>query len=423
MTTETIIDRPTDNFHSAVHEGAQKQYNPENKRIVFFVGSNIAAHCALRDVIDRLVGHGIPSEVYLTDIRASYPDLKDKISRPEIRHYAAYEKGILFDVIYPLLDENEIALTPDGNLIEGRMYAPWQLADHFKEEGVTVAKDFLADPSKPETLPLDINNPEFVNYIRYQKDIILGCGIRSMPIIKTPLLNAFEYKEYRGLYGHLFNAHPGNLMKDGTLKQTFPGTYISFWTGMEDFPTNHWTLHIMDEKVDTGPILDTASDRTFPTMMENTCGMRIQASEMISGHIIKWLSWAPEDLKPPRPQDQEDREKERYTYPTHEQWQEFHQKGGLTVNPRAHIKWLVDMYAGGQNTPLGKEMFRQCMAYIAEKQAEYIEAYKSTYGTTVLPPEFGQDDFYIDPSESQGLFRRMTSRVRHGTPGSFNLSF
>jgi hypothetical protein len=341
--------------------------NPQDKKVVFLVGNNAAAHSVLNIVLQELASMGIHADVYLTPLPKN-PALQRKIDLPENRNFKFYER-LPIDVIYPIIEARPILLRGD-DLDEHIKYSPRQLAEFYKTRGIRIQVETLED----------VNDPKFVDKICADPNIVMGYNVRGMQILKAPIIQAFQEKEYKlsantpVIRGYIANAHPGPL-------PSIPGTHTVFWARMLGLTRNEWTLHVIDEGIDTGPTLDTCTKAfgRHKTLLQSMIGMDREAAQMIVSNTRLFFEGRP---RQPLAQRSEGRPEKNYSYPTHEQWEIAKQQGIVAVNPQNYALALAREYTGGtENAPnLYQEICLACLDSINRWQREYEVLQLQHYG-------------------------------------------
>lgn len=188
---------------------AAARLNTQNKKVVFLVGANASAHGILRHILPAFASMGIHVDIYLTRMPAS-KNLQDKLNIPENKRFSFYEQ-LPLNVIYPLMEP--LGRGGKGaDLDETLRYSPRELAAHFSAQGINIRVEDLDNP----------NDPAFVKKIQDDPDIVHAYNIRSMHILKQPIIDAFESKVYQGTKSYIANVHPGEL-------PLIPGTHTAFW--------------------------------------------------------------------------------------------------------------------------------------------------------------------------------------------------
>lgn len=348
---------------------APSTLNPEHKKIVFLIGNNAAAHNIMRHVLPALAGMGVHADIYLTRMPVS-ASLQKKLDVPENKRFSFYEK-LPIDVIHPLLEQEKTIL--DGaDLKASLQYSPRQVADYCQTLGITVNVAHLDDP----------NDPAFVKKIADDPAIVHGYNIRSMHILKQPLIDAFESKSYNGngIKGYIANAHPGEL-------PLLPGTHTTFWARKKRRTWMEWSLHVIDKGIDTGPMLDTCGKALSPkkTLMQSLMSMDQAVAQMLVTNTRLFFQKTPRTALP---QDSHFsaalRPSKNYTYPTHDEWDEAWAEGIRPVDPDTYIEALTLEHTGYRGTELNcsrlsRRVRRALERAVSQFEAQYAKEYQAAY--------------------------------------------
>lgn len=190
------------------------------RRLVIFTSDCLVAHMHLNDILPFLKAQKIKPVIFMM------PDTKSPRAQiPSLQRFSFYEEGILNDVIYPVLEDNEHRaqrLTPTFN----------QMA---RDNGFTVtAVEKQTDPAIMDAL----NAPGVIGALSVYHDVIF----------KAPLINAVKEK------GFFWNLHPAILPQN-------QGLYLAFWNMVHGQSHHGCTLHEIDEGIDTGRIIATSQGR------------------------------------------------------------------------------------------------------------------------------------------------------------------
>lgn len=379
--------------------------NPENKKLCFLVGSNMAAHYTLRHTIQALADLGIPCEIFLTDIKAKGPVMREKLSRPEVRNFAFFDK-IMINHGYQYLEDRPMLLDDHGDLLGDVMYTPNQLAKFFSDKGVPVTVEKIDD----------IHAPEFIERIRNDDRIARTYNIRSMPILSPELIKAFENKtSFNSIPSQIVNCHPGDVI-------LYPGTNIAFWARMNGYGQNTWTLHVMEEGVDTGPFLDRTSRALKPgkTLMQDMCSMAPNAAAMIINDAQ--LLFQTHTVRTPIPQNQRPgfnkRPKENYTYATHDEYFKAFHRDIRDVDPHSFLPATVEDYTGGLTSELSMGLHHILAKNGLEWQIKFIDEYFETYGYHC--PQFNRhenpDHYFLNVPPAPEQRKIMEPAANHTPP-------
>lgn len=367
--------------------------NQHTRKTALIVGSNAAAHYALRYAIQSIADRNIPCDIYLTDIIANTQDLKEKINRPETRNFSFYEHLMInhgYDILEQFDQRDGMELDLYGDLRHDLQYSPQQIERHYSGKRLAVTVTDMADPSLPLN-DRDINYPNFVSKIANDQTLARAYNIRSMQILKPATIRAFENKTMNGFPSRIINAHPGEVI-------TYPGTNIAFWARMNKYPENVWTLHVIDQGIDTGDVVDQASQmlKAKKTLLQDMLGMAQSAGNMIGSDNRLFFNGTPRPAIPQKSNpDYANRPKDNYTFATHQEWLDSYNRGIRAVNPQNYIEALVRDYTGSLTSERSVTLHRALAQATLDWQKDYLQIYQAEYGT--YPPEY-------DPQNPQDYF-------------------
>ncbi|MFP4312955.1 MAG: hypothetical protein ACLFR0_01400 [Alphaproteobacteria bacterium] len=373
--------------------GFNANNNQHSRKTVFILGSNAAAHYVARNAIPGIGDRRIPIDIYKTDNLAKTKSLQDKLARPEVRNQAFFEK-LMINHGYHVLDHFDqrdgMLLDEHGDLRQDLQYSPDQLARYYTSKGVQVNVIDMADPSLPEE-DRDVNHPKFVDKIANDQSIGYACNIRSMQILKPTTIAAFENKTMHGNPTRIINAHPGEVI-------TYPGTNIAFWARKNGYHENVWTLHVIDQGIDTGDVLDQVSNilKKGKTLMQDMLGMAPHAGNMIAADNRLTYQGTPRQAIPQvNHQHYASKPANNYTFATHQEYEDAYQQGIRVVNPQKYIEALVLEYTGSLTSERSVALHRSLAQATLDHQKDYLNIYQAEYGT--YPPEY-------DPNNPQDYF-------------------
>lgn len=407
---------------AAVNTVFSPNMNPDNKKVNFIIGMNTASHYILRKVIDPIAELGINADIYITDNIPKSPKHKEKLDRPETKHFAFHEH-LVMDVVDPVLERFDRAhglqLNYNGELAAHRQYTPRQLEEYYANKGVTIKIIDMADPSLPEK-DRDINDPSFVQKMLDDPDFVLTVNIRGMQIMGQPLIDALESNTINGNKTRVINAHPGDVF-------AFPGTNIAFWARMKNYAMNVWTTHVIDKKIDHGPFLNRSQRalKSGKSLLQDMLAMTDDVAVMIRNHITTLFNGS-EPAATPQSQDPKFRQKPKdangndttYTYATHQEWIDGYNQHGIRIaDPVGYIEALTVDYTGSLSGERSETLLHELATAMLAEQQRHIQEYHSTYG--YYPPYFDPakpNDYYIDVNKYPP-YQPPGQNLAHGTPG------
>ncbi len=362
-------------FHSAAAQtraANNNDLNPENKKITFIVGTNVAAHKTLRDAVSALADQGIPCEIILTDALPKGPKLAEKLGRPEVRNFAFFDK-IMIKKGYPIIESMPIILDSSGDLDSDLVYTPKQLAEFYTNKGVNVTVEHVHN----------INDPTFIDRIKNDDSIARAYNIRNMQIMSQDLIDAFENKTMQnGLKSQIINIHPADVFE-------YPGTNTAFWMRMNVSTQNVWTAHVIDKGIDSGPFLDKTfrALKSGKTLMQDLCSMAPFAAQMIVNDGMMFLGGS---QRPTIPQNAtaefSKKPNQHYTYAKHDDYIAAFRRGIVDVAPQSFIPAIVEDHFGDITTPEAQTVHHILAEEALKWQNDYLKIYHKEYNE--LPPQY-----------------------------------
>lgn len=195
--------------------------NTKPKKVGLFVGSDITAHLILNKVVPEMIDSGFRPVIFMPEHKLPSPNTEkgQNARAPELKRLAFFERRLLAEVVYPYLN---------GLTERTKPIAPMMLA---KKYGLR----YFEVPN--------INAPDFVARQKKAKDYVGALSIRCFQIFKPEHIQAWRDK------GFLINLHPGILPEYQGLMS------VAREMADENQKTYGWTLHHIDEGIDTGNIL------------------------------------------------------------------------------------------------------------------------------------------------------------------------
>jgi hypothetical protein len=308
------------------------------EHIALFIGSDITAHLVMNKVVPQMILSGYQPIIFMPEhITPSQGIKKEHANQFELREVAFYERELANNVVYPFLKEFPYRGTDHKNL------SPEALGEKYD--------------LKVRSVP-NVNDKEFIKSLREEPSIIGGLSIRCFQIFKPEIIDLFKNR------GFFLNLHPGVLPKYRGVMST-----IRAMAASEN--EYGWTLHEIDEKIDTGDILWVTARK----LEQGKTGLLSQIDiaslgaesikraleELDNGNILKGH---PQDIKKGK----------YYTYPNPSELSAWLKKG-LSLADGDEIKQvLVDKFSDA-STRHGQKL--------SEEIAYAIETWKSSN----KPPE------------------------------------
>jgi len=184
------------------------------KNIVLFIGNDVVAHMFLNHFIPKMVADGInPILVMVTGKKPK------AYNHTELNRYHFYENQLLNDIIYPHINNgtSEIKLNS---------LTPSQLITKYDLQTISTT---------------NVNAPELREQLETM-DFMGAISVRCFQIFKTNIIKSMQAK------GFFCNSHPGIL-------PYHKGVFCMLRGIVNDQKHLGWTLHEIDEGIDTGRII------------------------------------------------------------------------------------------------------------------------------------------------------------------------
>ena len=325
------------------------------KRVVLFAGDNGTSHAVLNRLIPELLDSGIEPIVLLTPGTNS-----PKAKIQEIQDFSFFETDLLENV-YDYL-ENSYPLTKNGGQPrENRFYSPDQLADLY---GIHMEKI------------RDVNDPRLIARINEDPNIIGSVSVKNYKLFVPPAIDALKED---GKF--LWNVHTGEL-------PPYRGVFVPVRVMQDDNNEYGWTLHDIDEGIDTGAVIDirTRRFREGMTALDAYYDMVDKGSDMVADNVKLAAKKMP---RPPIPQDQD---KARYfSFPTAEEIHALEEKEPPQhlYDEDAIVERYITMFSDPHNDPEHANGL-----YLVMKAA--IEDYKNGRDIEIRPDLYVQQDSSAD---------------------------
>lgn len=282
-TAQAIINAQTLNYESTNIMTAT--FKTPSRHVALFIGSDISSHILLNSLIPELQKRGFEPFVYFTKHLAS-----KKPVLSEIAEQGFYERTMLSDHIYPFLDQFGISSNAP-------CVSPLQIARKY---GISVVQN------------QDVNDPAFLDTLQTQ-NIHAGIVIRSYQKFGKDIIHYFQDRPN----GALWNLHPGILPH-------YRGVMTYFRSMDEGQDKAGYSLHVMDENWDSGPVIDIHPmplDLKKP-MLNNYCDIAPSGISMIVDNLEKLVRGQTPGALPQNPE-----ESRYFTFPHSEEMNTFLSKG------------------------------------------------------------------------------------------------
>lgn len=289
------------------------------KKVALFIGNDITAHLVLNKIVPEIMDAGYTPIIFLPKHKTS-----EKANLPQLKEMAFFERALLNDVVYPYLN---------GHTERSKPIAPEILA---KKYGLTCIH-----------VP-DINDPKFIARQKKAKDYVGALSVRCFQIFKAEHIQVWREKGLLGEKGFLLNLHPGVLPE-------YQGVMSVARAIADEKRMNYgWTLHHIDEGIDTGNIL---AKQVLPvdkskTVLKSTIDLAESGARSIV-RIFEDLSYG-QILEGTR-QPPQGEGATYYSYPTSEELGAWSKAGIRLVDAEETVKLYTEIFSD-PNTPHGKEL-------------------------------------------------------------------
>lgn len=317
-------------------------------KIPLFVGGDITALTVINNIVPRMVEAGYEPVLYFPEHKPS-----KKASHPDLVKAAYFERIILNEVIYPFLEKDTKTLTKE-----------------FKSRAQCLPPRMLAEKYKLhyEEVP-DVNEPAFVERIKNDNSVFLSISVRCFQIFKKDMIEACRS------HGNFLNLHPGLL-------PNYRGV-LSVARAMADGQDNYgWTLHHIDEGIDTGRIVDLGAIQlnSHNTALRETMRMACVGSKMLLQNLEKIAEGQTLVGYPQVP-----KEAKYFSYPTAETLDDWRENGPCLVNPDEMPEVYADHFIK-PGTKLGSKL--SSALKVATQRAIEEKGYTGNCGTDGRKPAF-----------------------------------
>ncbi len=323
----------------------------KEKSVIIYAGEDLVDLLVLNGLVPALVDMGIKPIIAFP----KKPHLKNpNLSNPDIQKYGFYQHDVIQETIIPFLDSKPTVLDSSGGLRDDTCYTANQLAQYFDLEVRHIE---------------NVNSAEHVQSIKDDNSLVGALSIRCMQTFRQPLIDAISEK------GFFWNAHPGKLPE-------FKGVIPVFRAMLAGDKSLEWTLHVIDKGPVQGQsvkdVLDTGAKlyatRQLVDMKKsvfwhyNTNANNVTA--MILGHLQDALAG-----KKIQRFVQDKTKGEYHSYPEQDLTNEFHEAGGMLVEPRNKMeKFLAKVFVPHVN-PNRAEFFHILSKAIDDKFGANVTSY------------------------------------------------
>jgi|GEM_PF-1832785 len=322
----------------------------KKQKIALFVRNGLVGHEGLNILVPKIKEIGFEPVIFNTG-----EILSKKGGIPELADLGFYETALLRDVVLPYLDARPLLLDENDLPVDGVQYSLQHLVQLYDLEYHDVS---------------NVNDPAFIESIKADDRIVGGACVRILQIFKSEAIKAFKEK------GFLWNLHTGVLPK-------YKGVHIPYRCLENGASEYGWTLHYVNEGVDTGDII--AVDSVPLDYKKSVFDTYLSMGEKGVGLILKELSNFKESGALPKARPQTEKEKESYyTFPTAQEMTKYDEMGIRFVD----IQKVPDMYAS-KFSVLGTGHAQQLRMHVIEaigdweRQKEELPAVRTKRSSAV----------------------------------------
>lgn len=276
------------------------------KTIALFVGSGAIGNMAINKAVPLIVQMGYQPILFQTQ----EPRL-ERAGISALQESRFYETTLLQEAV-ATAEENVEPPMHNGSAVPGLCYTNKQLAKIYKLDFEIVA---------------NVNDPVFLGRMLSDASIIGAYSIRNYQVFHELFLEIFKSKQN----GFAWNMHSGLLPQ-------YKGVYIPYHAIENNEKVYGWTLHDIDRKIDTGPILALDWRELDPaaSIMSTYLDMIPKGTQMLKDVLTQYKR----DGKVERKIQPRFMSDSYYTFPTAQQMEQ-HKKNGVIY---ATDKEAVDIY-------------------------------------------------------------------------------
>lgn len=238
-------------------------------------------------------------------VNTGEPEKKEQPCK-ELKDIGFYETALLKNVIFPFMDD-----LPDRSIKQTHFKSLKQISKAYKIEYFETG---------------DFNQPYFAEFLRKRSDIIGGISFRILTIFRKDLLSLFEDKGW-----FLWNLHTGILPE-------YRGVHIPFRAMNNKEEYYGWTLHEIDQGIDTGNII---------ALTKKPIDYTETVFDLYTHHVSEGIKIITKSLErfllngkvPSIPQDI--LKQKYYSFPTQDNFKEYEDKN---IRFLPDVKFIIDFY-------------------------------------------------------------------------------
>lgn len=260
-------------------------------RVALFTCRGLVAHITLNKIIPQMLDMGIEPVLF----GRQDPDI-ERAKIPELKRISFLESGLLQNVVEPVLNDLPAHRSPDK-----LCYTVEQLVDWYGLQYEYIDK---------------MNNSSFIDHLIDRKNITGAISIRYYHKFKPEIINRFNQN------GFIWNMHTGLLPQ-------YKGVHMPYRAIEKNEKYYGWTLHHVDENIDTGHIIATDKlplDRNKP-VLDTYLDMTEKGAAMIMGALMFYQKYG--ELKGLKQMTDHD---SYFTYPTAQEMDKWDRDGIIFSN-------------------------------------------------------------------------------------------
>jgi hypothetical protein len=218
------------------------------EQIIIFTSDALIVHQHLKDLMPFFDEKNIKPVIFLL------PDTQSPRAQiPSLQRYSYYEQDIVNDLIYPAIESKKVeSLTVTFNQLMAHHSCQPQKVKNLKDPAIMHA----------------INAPNTIGALSIYHDAIF----------KPDIINAVKEK------GFFWNLHPAILPQG-------QGLHVLFWSLLNDHARHGYTLHEIDEGIDTGKIISKSEGDADPEkpILETYLDYISEGSDLIKAGLTEYL--------------------------------------------------------------------------------------------------------------------------------------
>jgi folate-dependent phosphoribosylglycinamide formyltransferase PurN len=277
------------------------------KNILLFIGDDVISHMFLNYFIPKVVNQNI--NPILIKVKTEKPK---SFQYKEINRHYYYETKLLNNVVYPYFDD---------------------LDHNIQSQFLTSSPTYIAKQFNLTTIETDnVNDPDFIARIK-KLDVVGAISVRCFQIFKKTIIDTINDK------GFFCNSHPGIL-------PYHKGVFCM----MRGIVNNHkhlgWTLHEIDEGIDTGQII-----KRIPIQTKTTNNPMVLYHQSVPLLADAWIEYIINHIAHGYVESYKQKLiGNYYTYPTESEINDWIKNNKLEkIDPKFMVSFYYDLFIS-QNT-------------------------------------------------------------------------